>query len=148
MSEQKTRLTDEMKRCMKAGEKDRLAVIRMCLAAIKQKEVDERISVTDEHVVDILTKMMKQRKESLSQYESAGREDLASQERYELDVIAEFLPQQMSEDDIRAAVTQAIAQTGANSPKDMGKVMGSLTAALKGKADMSVVSQIVKASLS
>jgi len=143
----KQQLTDDMKSAMKAGEKDRLAVIRLINAAIKQKEVDERVEMTDPLVLAVLEKMVKQRKDSISQYEAAAREDLAAIERYELGVIEAYLPAKMDEAAILAAIDQAIAATGAASAADMGKLMGVLKPALAGQADMGLVSKLVKQKL-
>ena len=143
----KQQLTDDMKAAMKAGEKDRLAVIRLINAAIKQKEVDERIEMTDPLVLAVLEKMVKQRKDSIGQYEAAAREDLAAVERYELGVIEAYLPARLDEAAILAAIDQAIAQTGASSAADMGKLMGVLKPALAGQADMGLVSKLVKQKL-
>ena len=144
----KARLTDDMKTAMKAGEKDRLGVIRLVLAAIKQKEVDERVEMTDPLVLAVLEKMVKQRKDSIAQYESAAREDLAAIERYELGVIQAYLPEKMDEAAILAAIDQAMAQTGAATGADIGKLMGVLKPALAGQADMGLVSKLVKQKLS
>lgn len=143
----KTQLTEDMKAAMKSGEKDRLGVIRLILAAIKQKEVDERIEMTDPLVLAVLEKMVKQRKDSISQYEGAGREDLASIERYELGIIEAYLPARMSEAEVQAAVDAAKAETGAAGPADIGKLMAVLKPRLAGQADMGLVSQLVKKSL-
>ena len=143
----KTQLTEDMKAAMKAGEKDRLAVIRLINAAIKQKEVDERVEMTDALVLAVLEKMVKQRKDSISQYEGAGREDLAAIERYELGVIEAYLPAKMSEAEVQAAIDAAKAETRAAAPADMGKLMAVLKPALAGKADMGLVSQLVKKAL-
>jgi len=132
---------------MKSGEKDRLAVIRLILAAIKQKEVDERVEMTDPLVLAVLEKMVKQRKDSISQYGDAGREDLAKIERYELGIIEAYLPAKMSEAEVQAAVDAAKAETGASGPADMGKLMAVLKPRLAGQADMGLVSQLVKKSL-
>ena len=140
----KQQLTDDMKSAMKAGEKDRLAVIRLINAAIKQKEVDERVEMTDALVLAVLEKMVKQRKDSITQYEAAAREDLAAVERYELGVIETYLPARMDETAILAAIDAAMAQTGAAGPADIGKLMGVLKPALAGQADMGVVSTLVK----
>ena len=140
----KQRLTDDMKAAMKAGEKDRLGVIRLVNAAIKQKEVDERVEMTDPLVLAVLEKMVKQRKDSIAQYEAAGREDLAAVERYELTVIDAYLPAKLGEAGILAAIDGAIAQTGAAGPADMGKLMGVLKPQLAGQADMGEVSKLVK----
>ena len=143
----KAQLTDDMKTAMKAGEKDRLGVIRLVLAAIKQKEVDERVEMTDPLVLAVLEKMVKQRKDSITQYESAAREDLAAIERYELGVIQAYLPEKMDEAAILAAIDQAMAQTGAATGADIGKLMGVLKPALAGQADMGLVSKLVKQKL-
>ncbi|HQX94419.1 MAG TPA: GatB/YqeY domain-containing protein [Thermomonas sp.] len=143
----KARLTDDMKTAMKAGEKDRLGVIRLVLAAIKQKEVDERVEMTDPLVLAVLEKMVKQRKDSITQYESAAREDLAAIERYELGVIQAYLPEKMDEAAILAAIDQAMVQTGAATGADIGKLMGVLKPALAGQADMGLVSKLVKQKL-
>ncbi len=144
----KQQLTDDMKSAMKAGEKDRLAVIRLINAAIKQKEVDERVEMTDALVLAVLEKMVKQRKDSITQYEAAAREDLAAVERYELSVIETYLPARMDETAILAAIDAAMAQTGAAGPADIGKLMGVLKPALAGQADMGLVSKLVKQKLS
>ena len=144
----KARLTEDMKTAMKAGEKDRLGVIRLVLAAIKQKEVDERIEMTDPLVLAVLEKMVKQRKDSISQYEAAAREDLAAIERYELGIIDAYLPAKLGEDEILAAIDKAMAETGASSAADIGKLMGVLKPALAGQADMGLVSKLVKQKLS
>lgn len=144
----KQQLTDDMKSAMKAGEKDRLAVIRLINAAIKQKEVDERVEMTDALVLAVLEKMVKQRKDSITQYEAAAREDLAAVERYELGVIETYLPARMDQAAILAAIDAAMAQTGAAGPADIGKLMGVLKPALAGQADMGLVSTLVKQKLS
>jgi uncharacterized protein YqeY len=143
----KQRLTDDMKTAMKAGEKDRLGVVRLVLAAIKQREVDERIELDDAAVLAVLEKMVKQRKDSISQYEGAGREDLAQVERYELGVIEAYLPAKLGEAEVAAAIAAAITETGAAGPADMGKLMGVLKPRLAGQADMGLVSQLVKKAL-
>ena len=143
----KTQLTDDMKTAMKAGEKDRLAVIRLINAAIKQKEVDERVEMTDPLVLAVLEKMVKQRKDSITQFEAAAREDLAAVERYEMAVIETYLPAKMDEAGILAEIDKAIAATGAASAADMGKLLGVLRPALSGKADMGLVSKLVKQKL-
>ena len=138
------RLTDDMKAAMKAGDKDTLGVIRLVNAAIKQREVDERIELDDAGVIAVLEKGVKQRKDSISQYEAANREDLAAVERAEMAVIERYLPAKMGEADIRAAIDAAIAETGAASAADMGKLMGVLKPKLAGQADMGQVSALVK----
>ena len=143
----KARLTDDMKTAMKAGEKDRLAVIRLINAAIKQKEVDERIERTDALVLAVLEKMVKQRKDSITQFEAAAREDLAAIERYELGIIDAYLPAKLDEAAILVEIDKAITATGAASAADIGKLMGVLKPALAGQADMGLVSKLVKQKL-
>jgi len=143
----KAQLTNDMKIAMKSGEKDRLGVIRLINAAIKQREVDERIEITDAIVLAVLEKMVKQRKDSISQYETHGREDLAAVERYELGVIQTYLPAQMSQEEVEAAVVASIAESGATGPQDMGKVMAVLKPKVAGRADMGALSGMVKAKL-
>ena len=143
----KQQLIDDMKTAMKAGQKDRLAVIRLINAAIKQKEVDERVEMTDPLVLGVMEKMLKQRKDSITQYEAAAREDLAAQERYEKGVIEAYMPAQLDEAAILAEIDKAIAATGAASAADMGKLMGVLKPQLAGKADMGLVSKLVKQKL-
>ena len=140
----KAKITEDMKTAMKAGEKDRLGVIRLVNAAIKQKEVDERVEMTDPLVLAVLEKMVKQRKDSITQYEAAGREDLAAVERYELSVIDGYLPAKLGEAEILAAIDAAIQETGAAGPADMGKLMAVLKPKLAGQADMGEVSKLVK----
>ena len=140
----KSQLTEDMKTAMKSGQKDRLAVIRLINAAIKQKEVDERVEMTDPLVLAVLEKMVKQRKDSITQYDAAGRDDLAKIERYELEVIDTYLPAKLDEAAIRAAIDAAVASTGAAGPADMGKVMGVLKPRLAGQADMGQVSALLK----
>jgi len=143
----KEQLTQDMKMAMKAGEKDRLGVIRLINAAIKQREVDERIEMTDAIVLAVFEKMLKQRRDSVSQYEAAGREDLAAVERYEIGIILAYLPAQMSADEVAAAIAAAIAEAGANGPQDMGKVMAVLKPKVAGRADMGALSGLVKKKL-
>jgi uncharacterized protein YqeY len=140
----KQRLTEDMKAAMKAGDKDTLGVIRLVNAAIKQREVDERIELDDAAVIAVLEKGVKQRKDSISQYEAANREDLAAIERAEMVVIERYLPAKMGEAEIRAAVDAAITETGAASAADMGKLMAVLKPRLAGQADMGQVSALVK----
>ena len=140
----KQQLTDDMKAAMKAGEKERLGVIRLVNAEIKQKEVDERVELDDAAVLAVLEKMVKQRKDSVSQYEAANREDLAAIERAEIAVIETYLPAKLGEGEILAAIDAAIAQTGATGPADMGKLMGVLKPTLAGQADMGQVSALLK----
>ncbi len=136
-----------MKTAMKAGDKDRLATIRLMLSALKQVEVDERIELDDSRVITILDKMLKQRRESISQYESAGRNDLADKEKYEVDVIQTFLPQALSDEEIETIIHAAISETGASSIREMGKVMGVVKPQIVGRADMGEVSGKIKALL-
>ncbi|MEF3192865.1 MAG: GatB/YqeY domain-containing protein [Halothiobacillaceae bacterium] len=143
----KVRITDDMKASMKAGDKPRLAAIRLILAALKQKEVDERISLSDADVIAVLDKMSKQRRESIEQYKSAGREDLVEQESFELEVIQSYLPAPLSDAEIDALIAEAIAATGANSVREMGAVMGKLKPQLQGRADMAQVSARIKSAL-
>ena len=143
----KQQLTDDMKTAMKAGEKDRLGVIRLVNAAIKQREVDERITLDDTQVLVVLEKMLKQRKDSVTQYEAAAREDLAAVERYEIGVIQAYLPAPLSASEIEGIVARAIADSGATSAKDMGKVVGLIKPQLAGRADMGQVSALVKQTL-
>ena len=132
---------------MRARDRARLAALRLVNAELKQVEVDERKTLTDGDVLAILNRMLKQRRDSLAQYEEAGRDDLAGQERFEIELITEFMPAQLSEEEVAAAVDAAIAAVGAESMRDMGKVMGRLKGELAGKADMSAVSAVVKARL-
>ena len=143
----KERITEDMKTAMRSGEKDRLAVIRLLQSAIKQREVDERITLDDAQVLGVLEKMLKQRRDSIAQYEAARREDLAEQERYEVGVIGSYLPAQLSDAELDAIIAEAISTTGAASIKDMGKVMGVVKAKAAGKADMGAVGARIKARL-
>ncbi|MFA6061207.1 MAG: GatB/YqeY domain-containing protein [Gallionella sp.] len=143
----KQQITDDMKAAMRAKDAARLSAIRLLLAAMKQREVDERIELSDADVVAIIEKMNKQRRDSISQYEAAGRQELADVEKFEMDVLAAYMPQQLGEDEIIVAVAEAIASVGAAGPQDMGKVMGVLKAKLAGQADMSRVSALIKAQL-
>ena len=143
----KPHLVADMKSSMKSGDKARLKVIRMILAAIKQVEVDERIELDDARVVAVLDKMAKQRRESISQFEQAGRDDLATIEQAELEVIQHYLPEALSEDEINELIEAAIAETGASDMKQMGQVMGKLKPRLQGRADMGQVSQLIKTRL-
>jgi uncharacterized protein len=144
----KDRITEDMKGAMRAGEKERLGTIRLALAAIKQREVDERITLDDGQVLAVLEKMIKQRKESIAQFESGGRADLVAKEQAELAILQVYLPAQMSEAEIDALIAEAVAATGASSIKDMGKVMGIVKAKAQGKADMGAVSARIKQKLS
>jgi len=143
----KAKLVEDMKIAMKAGEKDRLGVIRLINAGIKQKEVDERVEMTDPLVLAVIEKMVKQRKESISQYDAAGRDDLASVERYEQGVLEAYLPAKLDQAAVQAAVDAAKAETGAVGPADIGKLMAVLKPRLAGQADMGLVSQLVKKAL-
>ena len=143
----KQQITDDMKAAMRAKDTARLGAIRLLLAAIKQREVDERTELSDADVVAIIEKMNKQRRDSISQYEAAGRQDLADVEKFEMGVLATYMPQQLSEGEIASAVAEAIAATGATGPQDMGKVMGMLKPKLAGRADMSKISALIKAQL-
>ncbi len=140
----KQRLVEDMKTAMKAGEKRRLGVIRLINAAIKQREVDERIELDDIQVLAVLDKMLKQRRDSITQYEAAKREDLAEQERYEIGVCQEYLPTALTADEITALIEAAVAASGAVSLKDMGKVMALLKPQVQGRADVGAVSALVK----
>ncbi|MEW6646763.1 MAG: GatB/YqeY domain-containing protein [Pseudomonadota bacterium] len=144
----KQRIDSDMKDAMRAKDKERLGTVRLILAAIKQREVDERITLDDTQVLAVLEKMVKQRRDSISQFEAAGRTDLAGKEKAELDLIQTYMPAQLSEAEIDAIIEQAIAAAGATSAKDMGKVMGPLKAQLQGRADMGAVSARLKARLS
>ncbi|MDH4215445.1 MAG: GatB/YqeY domain-containing protein [Gallionella sp.] len=144
----KQQISDDMKAAMRAKETARLGAIRLLLAAMKQREVDERIELSDADVVAIIEKMNKQRRDSISQYEAAGRQDLADVEKFEMGVLATYMPQQLGDAEIAAAVTETIAATGASGPQDMGKVMGVLKPKLAGRADMGKVSALIKAQLS
>ena len=148
MSELKHRVTEDMKNAMRARETARLGAIRLLLAALKQREVDERKELTDADVVAAIDKMLKQRRDSISQYEAAGRQDLADAEKFEVTVLEAYMPQGASDDEIAAAVAAAVTQSGAAGPQDMGKVMAIVKPLLAGRADMAAVSQLVKARLS
>ena len=148
MSEIRKQITADMKEAMRSKDKPRLDTIRLILAAAKQKEVDERIEITDEHMLAILDKLTKQRKEAIKMYDEAGREDLKQKEESEYDVLLTYLPKQLSPDEISQHILDAIAQAGATSVKEMGKVMAIVKPILQGRADMSVVSQEIKAKLS
>ncbi len=143
----KQQLTEDMKTAMRGGDKHRLGVIRLMLAAVKQREVDERIELDDMQVLSVLEKMLKQRKDSVSQYAAAGREDLADVERAEMTVIEGYLPAKLGDAEIDALISAAIADTGASSPRDMGKVVAAVKEKAAGRADMGVVSARIKARL-
>jgi len=144
----KTRLTEAMKAAMRAQEKDRLSAIRMILADIKRIEVDERVEVDDARALIVLDKVAKQRRDSISQFRNAGRDDLADKEAQELRVVEEFLPQPLDDAEIAGLIDRAIAETGATGAADMGKVMALIKPAAQGRADMAAVSKLVKARLS
>ncbi|QNJ99850.1 GatB/YqeY domain-containing protein [Dyella telluris] len=143
----KQQLTDDMKTAMRGGEKDRLGVIRLILAAVKQREVDERIELDDVQTLAVLEKMVKQRKDSISQYQAANRQDLADVELAEMKVIETYLPAKLSDEEIDALITAAMAETGASSARDMGKVVAAVKEKAAGRADMGVVSGRIKARL-
>jgi uncharacterized protein len=144
----KERITEDMKSAMRAGEKERLATIRLALAAIKQREVDERITLDDAQVLSVLDKMIKQRREAIAQFESGGRADLVAKENAEIRVLQQYLPAQLSDAEIDALIAEAIAASGATSLKDMGKVMAVVKPKAQGRADLGAVSARVKQKLS
>lgn len=144
----KEQITEDMKAAMRAKDSGKLGTIRLLTAAMKQKEVDERIELTDAHVLAIIEKMIKQRKDSIAQFEAGGRQDLADQEKSEVAVLSTYMPAGLSDAEIQAEVAAAVAATGAAGPQDMGKVMGVLKPKLAGRADMTAVSGLVKAALS
>ncbi|HEY1286863.1 MAG TPA: GatB/YqeY domain-containing protein [Burkholderiales bacterium] len=144
----KQQISEDMKAAMRAKDSARLSAIRLILAAIKQKEVDERVELTDPDVVGILEKMIKQRRESIVQFEKAARNDLADAEKFELGVLSGYLPQQLSDSQVQEEIAKAISETGASGVKDMGKVMAALKSRLAGRADMGKVSALVKTKLS
>ena len=143
----KQQITEDMKAAMRAKETARLGAIRLLLAAMKQREVDERIELTDADVVAIIEKMLKQRRDSISQFKAANRQDLVDVEEFEVTVLQGYMPQQLSEAEIASAIAEAIAATGAAGPQDMGKVMGVVKPKLAGRADMGKVSGLIKAQL-
>ena len=143
----KARITEDMKTAMKAKESAKLSAIRLLLAAVKQKEVDERVELDEAAVSAVIEKLVKQRKDSVTQYEAANRQDLADIEKAEIAILAAYLPEKMSAEDTAAAVAAAVAETGAKGPADMGKLMAVLKPQLAGKADMAEVSKLVKAAL-
>jgi len=143
----KAKILDDVKTAMRARDQKRLTALRLITAAIKQIEVDKRIELDDQAVLAVLDKMVKQRRESLEQYESAGRDDLAAQEKFELELIAVYLPEALSEEEVATLINQAIAETGASSIRDMGAVMNKLRGEVQGRADMKAVSQAVKTQL-
>lgn len=144
----KEQIQEDMKTALRAREKQRLGAIRLIIAAIKQREIDERISLDDTQVVAVLEKMIKQRRDSHSQYAQAGRQDLADQEAFEIQVIQTYMPQPLSEAELGELIEAAVKESGASSPKDMGKVMGILKPRIQGRADMQVISTKVKQRLS
>ena len=143
----KERITDDMKAAMRAGEKDRLGVIRMITSAIKQREVDERIVLDDTQVLSVLEKMIKQRKESLTQFQAGNRQDLVDKESREITLLQTYMPSRLSDSEVDAMIADAVAATGAASIKDMGKVMGVIKAKAQGRADMAAVGAKIKAKL-
>ncbi|MEN8176418.1 MAG: GatB/YqeY domain-containing protein [Pseudomonadota bacterium] len=143
----KQRIQDDMKAAMKGGDKARLGIIRLILAAIKQREVDERIELDDAEVLSVLDKMVKQRRDSVTQFEQAGRDELAAQENFEIGVIQDYLPAALGEDEIARLVDEAMSTSGAQGMRDMGKVMAILKPQLQGRADMGAVSALVKQKL-
>lgn len=147
MSDIKANLMSDIKACMKSGDKPRLGVLRLISSAVKQREVDERVETDDSAMIQILDKMAKQRRESIEQYESAGRQDLADTEKSELQIIQGYLPAQLSGDEIETLINEAVTSTGATGIRDMGKVMGILKPQLQGRADMSAVSAQIKTRL-
>lgn len=148
MSPLKNRITEDMKNAMRAKDSARLSALRLLLAAIKQREVDERKDLTDTDIVAVIDKMLKQRRDSVSQYEAAKRQDLADAEKFEMTVLQDYMPQALSDAEIAAAVAAAVAESGAQGPQDMGKVMALLKPRLAGRADMTAVSRLVKERLS
>jgi hypothetical protein len=147
-SDLKIRIADDMKAAMRAREKERLATIRLIMAALKQREVDERIELDDTQVLAVLDKMLKQRRDSIEQYVNAGREELADKERFEVDIIQQYMPAALDEAELDAIIKEAIVATGASSMKDMGQVMAQVKPRVQGRADMGQVSQKVKAAMS
>ena len=143
----KTRISDDMKAAMRAKDAPRLGAIRLLLAAMKQKEVDERVELTDTDVISIIEKMIKQRRDSITQYEAGGRKDLADAEKFEITVLQAYMPQALSEAEIAAAIAEAVQASGAKAMSDIGKVMAVLKPKLAGRADMGKVSALVKAKL-
>jgi uncharacterized protein YqeY len=147
VSQLKTQIQEDVKTVMRARDQKRLTALRLITAAIKQIEVDKRIEIDDAGILAVLDKMVKQRRDSLQQFESAGRDDLAAQEKFELDLIAVYLPEALSDDEVAALIKQAVADTGASSIRDMGAVMNKLRAEVQGRADMKAVSNAVKSQL-
>lgn len=147
MADIKNRISEDVKTAMRSKDKERLAALRLIQAAFKQKEVDERIELNDEQTIAILDKMAKQHRDSINQFQDAGRNDLVTKEQFELDIIESYLPAKLSEAEINDMIEAAISKTGAESIKDMGKVMGLLKGELQGRADMGQVSGLIKARL-
>lgn len=143
----KQRINEDMKAALKAKDSARLSAIRLLMAAIKQKEVDERIELDDAGVISVIGKMLKQRRDAIAQYEAAKRQDLANAEKFEVDVLSAYLPQPLSKEEVAALIAQAIAETGAQTPAEMGKVIALLKPRIAGRADMGEVSKLVKAKL-
>ena len=148
MSGIKTQISNDVKDAMRSKDKDRLAALRLILAAFKQKEVDERIELSDEQSISILNKMAKQHRDSIEQFGQANRDDLIKKEQLELDIIESYLPEKLSEEEVSLLIDEAISETEANSAKDMGKVIGLLKGKLQGQADMGEVSRLIKTKLS
>ncbi len=148
MTNLQDRIKDDMKAAMRAKEKARLGVIRLILAAIKQREIDERITLGDTQILAVLEKMVKQRRDSIKQYEDANRQELADQEHSEIVILQEYLPEQMDTNEVEAIIVEIIGDTGASGPQDMGKVMAALKPRIQGRADMGQASQLVKTKLS
>ena len=144
MSGIKTQISNDVKDAMRSKDKDRLAALRLILAAFKQKEVDERIELSDEQSISILNKMAKQHRDSIEQFGQANRDDLIKKEQLELDIIESYLPEKLSEEEVNLLIDEAISETGANSVKDMGKVIGLLKGKLQGQADMGEVSRLIR----
>jgi uncharacterized protein YqeY len=147
VSATKQRINEDVKAAMRSKDKDRLGVLRLITAAFKQKEVDERIELDDAMVLAIMDKMTKQIRDSIKQFEQAGRDDLVKKEKFELEIIQEYLPTQLTEDEIKQLIAESITESGANSVKDMGRVMGILKPRLQGRADMGQVSGLVRQQL-
>ena len=147
MSGIKTQISNDVKDAMRSKDKDRLAALRLILAAFKQKEVDERIELSDEQSISILNKMAKQHRDSIEQFDQANRDDLIKKEQLELDIIESYLPEKLSEEEVNLLIDEAIYETGANSVKDLGKVIGLLKGKLQGQADMGEVSRLIRGKL-
>jgi len=143
----KTQISNDVKDAMRSKDKDRLAALRLILAAFKQKEVDERIELSDEQSISVLNKMAKQHRDSIEQFGQANRDDLIKKEQLELDIIESYLPEKLSEEEVNLLIDEAISETGANSVKDMGKVIGLLKGKLQGQADMGEVSRLIRGKL-